>query len=337
VFRSSEPRSGDPVDVSIERLSGRVHVLAERVDTLAQTVATTAAAIAKKDGELAVLRRELDGSQARVHAALAEARPAHDGELDELRKRVAALAAERERSSDESRVGRLETKVAQLGERVDTLATTVATTAAGLAGREGDVVALRRRVEQLAGGPAAGPALDDVLRERIDNLGTATASFSMRIEGQTEQISSLRETVASVAEATAARWRELEHLLAEVAARLDAVELQREQRDAALARATSLWPAALRSLEARVEQLRLGTDPSPTAPGAADLSVADVGRFLGEIRALERRLDETETHARQEQEELGARVRRLESDRVEGSARPTPLGADVLPFRGQET
>ena len=42
-----------------ERFQARIELLTERLDTLATTVATTASAIAKKDGEIASLRREL--------------------------------------------------------------------------------------------------------------------------------------------------------------------------------------------------------------------------------------------------------------------------------------
>jgi hypothetical protein len=41
------------------RFAARIDVLSERVDTLAATVATTASAMAKKDGEIASLRRDL--------------------------------------------------------------------------------------------------------------------------------------------------------------------------------------------------------------------------------------------------------------------------------------
>ena len=356
MFRSSEHRPDDQQGASPERLASRLHVLGERVDTLAQTVATTAAAIAKKDGELVVIRRELEGSQARIEHALAEARPAASDDLRRLEDRVAALATERERTTDQRRIDQLDVKVAQLGERIDTLAATVAATAAGLAGREGDVVALRRRVEQVAGGSGGGKGVDDVLRERIDDLGTATASFSMRVESQAEQISSLRDTVealaqrlgraeheraslaASVAEAAATRWRELERMLAGLADRLTAIEAGRTQQEATLTRAATLWPAALRSLEARVAELShaSGSRAPAVTPSPADQPVADVGRFLAEIRTLERRVVEADAHARHEYDELGARVRRLESERLGETAAPTPVGGDVLPFRGPE-
>ena len=43
-----------------ERFAARIDLISERLDTLASTVATTASAMAKKDGEIATLRRDLE-------------------------------------------------------------------------------------------------------------------------------------------------------------------------------------------------------------------------------------------------------------------------------------
>jgi predicted RNase H-like nuclease (RuvC/YqgF family) len=51
-----------------KRLTNRVDVLADRLATLASTVSTTAAALARKDGEIAALRKELDEDTKRVEA-----------------------------------------------------------------------------------------------------------------------------------------------------------------------------------------------------------------------------------------------------------------------------
>ena len=360
MFRSSASRPGHESDPSLERLSNGVRVLGERVDTLAQTVATTAAAIAKKDGELAVVRRDLESSRERVEAALVSTnRPGSEGLLRDLEARVAGLAAERARSSDESRLSRLEAKVAQLVERVDTLAATVAATAAGLAGRDGDLVALRRRLEQATGVPADS-AIDEALRERIDDLGAATASASMRMESQATQIAVLRDSfealaqrvgtaaeeraalATSIGDAAAAAWQKLDRMLGALAERVDAIERQCAAHDAALSRATTLWPAALRSLEARVESLATPTgagapttSPTPETTGGGK---RELGRSLEEVGTVEQQLQAADPDARRERAGFELRPQGLEPGRPPGPVvGPAPVGADVSPLRGTET
>jgi chromosome segregation ATPase len=383
VFRSSDRRPTDEPDVSLERLSGRVHVLTERVDTLAQVVSTTAAATAKKDGEIALLRRELESGLRHAESAAAAGGGSSSSEIRELRDRIASLATERAKSSDEGRIAKLESKVALLIERVDTLASTVATTAAGLAGREGEIAALRRRLDESL--PRAGSAAQDAsLRKRIDDLGAATASASMRLESHATQIAALRDALdgkhetlesalallaervegaereratlaKSVADAAATRWKELERALRTLGERLDVLEHDRTKATSELARATSLWPAALRSLEARVSELVVARDDRAPAPIGAGMpsaptaqtpapqhggpaqSTHDVERFLAEIRALEQRLESAAAASRQERDELRARLQRLETERSpQPEPQPLPVGADVLPFRGAE-
>jgi hypothetical protein len=53
------------------RFVARLDVLSERVDTLAATVATTASGMAKKDGEIANLRRELQLRDEQIQALAA--------------------------------------------------------------------------------------------------------------------------------------------------------------------------------------------------------------------------------------------------------------------------
>lgn len=376
MFRSSERRL-DPSEASLERVASRVDVLAERVDTLAQTVAATAASIAKKDGEIALIRRQLENEQQRLQDLVARASSeTSSGELRALRERVSTLASERARTSDEGRLTKLDAKVALLGERMDTLATTVATTAAGLAGRDGEIAALRRRLDEQM--PRAGAAADQSLRTRVDDLGAAAASTSMRLESHSTQIAALRDALdarqdtlesalallaerveavereraalaTSVAEAAAARWRELERTLDTLGGRLAALEDDRAEAASALSRATSLWPEALRSLEARVAELARAqerrpdrppsaAEPHPPEPVQSAPSPEVVRHFLSEIRILERRLENADSAARHEREDLRARVQRLENERgplTEGD--PLPIGADILPFRSGET
>ena len=130
-----------------ERLAGRIDLLAERLDTLASTVATTASAMAKKDGEIATLRRDLQLRDEQIQALAARTQAtagADPRELNELRQTVAALANERAKQAGSKQIDQLTAKVAQLGQRLETVSSTVSTTAAGLAGRDGEIAAIRK-------------------------------------------------------------------------------------------------------------------------------------------------------------------------------------------------
>ena len=79
----------------------------ERVDTLASTVATTASAMAKKDGEIASLRRDLQARDETLQGLVAQARADFAGSRGRLRsgRERTALAQERRRRADEGARG----------------------------------------------------------------------------------------------------------------------------------------------------------------------------------------------------------------------------------------
>jgi chromosome segregation ATPase len=131
-----------------ERLANKVDVVVDRIETVARTVSTTSAALAAKDGEIAQLQRELDAGSARVDSALAEVRRGLDpAALNEVKRTLAELSKQKLPRGLESRIDELGTKLAILAQRIDTVSSTVSTAAAGLAGRDGDVIALRRTYE----------------------------------------------------------------------------------------------------------------------------------------------------------------------------------------------
>jgi chromosome segregation ATPase len=132
-----------------KRLTNRVDVLADRLATLASTVSTTAASLVRKDGEIAALRKDLDEGNRRLESLVREfGKSAGAAEVEKLRAAIRAVQAERPARTSDARVDDLNAKVAYLTERVDTLAKTVATTAAGLVGREGEIATLRQRLDE---------------------------------------------------------------------------------------------------------------------------------------------------------------------------------------------
>ena len=202
-----------------ERVTNRVDVLADRFETLARTVNTTAAALAGKDGEIARLRRELEEGTARMETVARELRQSGGagGDVAELRKAIAALAKEKTSKGGDKRVDSISGELDVLAQRLDTLSKTVSTTAAGLAGREGELAAVRARLEQ---GDARADSVIRELRASLDALARQVGELGDRprdsratdlfgalldeLHGKVEQLASKLDAVSgSVATATA--------------------------------------------------------------------------------------------------------------------------------------
>ena len=182
------------------RLTNRVDVLADRLATLASTVSITSAALARKDGDVAALRRELEENRAGLAALRAELGHGVDAaELEKIRATLATLSTQRPEPSND-RLDRFGGKVEWLSERVDTLATTVATTAAGLAGREGELAALRQRLDENAARIAKvlselrDQPRDD-LGERLELLEHGVATTASELAGKDAELAALRQRI----------------------------------------------------------------------------------------------------------------------------------------------
>jgi len=209
-----------------ERVTDRVDVIADRIETVARTVSTTSAALAAKDGEIAQLHRELEATSTRFSAAVADARQGSNGaELAEIRRTIADLSKQKLPRGLEGRIEELAAKVGLLAQRVDTVSSTVSTTAAGLSGRDGDVTSLRRAHEadverigaELAGlrqvvdaSPVA--ELQQTVKQVRDETGAQRLSYQRwfkqatgSINGLAGGLGELRESVESLSERAAAR------------------------------------------------------------------------------------------------------------------------------------
>ena len=186
-----------------ERVTNRVDVVADRVETVAKTVSTTAAGLAARDGELSQLRRELEAASGRTDAAVADLRRSVDpAALPELKRALAALSEQKLPRGIEGRVEDLTAKLGMLSQRVDSVSSTASTTATGLAGRDGDMIALRRAYESEAARIAAD--LADV-RKSIDPAPVAE----------------LRQAVKELSDAAFGQKRSTQRHLDEVGAKID--------------------------------------------------------------------------------------------------------------------
>ena len=71
------------------------------------------------------------------------------------------------------------------------LSTTVSTTAAGLAGRDGELAAMRKRLEAPAPAQAVS-ATDPTLKRQLDDLASGAVGTRMRLDGQVAELTPSR-------------------------------------------------------------------------------------------------------------------------------------------------
>lgn len=213
-----------------DRVTNRVDVVADRLASLAKTVSTTATTLAAKDGEIAALRRELHQGNARLEAVMAELRRTIDAAKVDARSRPAAAPSDEKKPKGlDQRLDALGKKVDVLAQRLDTLAGTVGVTAAGLAGHEGELAALRRKrdddtssvegaIEELRRAIDPLPVLE--LRQAVKTLSDQTAALkrsnrrgldeaTSRATALAAHLDSLAKTVGGTSAAVADREREI--------------------------------------------------------------------------------------------------------------------------------
>ncbi len=288
-----------------ERVTNTVGVLTDRVETVAKTVSTSSAALAAKDGEIVQLRRELTAALQQVDASLREAgRGADPAELVEIRRALDDLSKETKQRMPRGLEGRIEELAAKftlIGQRVDSLSSTVSTTAGGLSAREGDLNAFRRSFQT-----------------EIDRISTELAE--QRRANDPRAITDLRDELKELAAETARKQHADRQLIGQAAAKLDAVS---ERLD------------ALTTSQASTSNKVSATDEHLTALRAyLEDNGARVNALLAEHRQALVTLS-SQTAAREESESetsriLGERIAAA-SDRIDDLVeRVDPLSAAVV-------
>ena len=252
-----------------ERVTNRVDVVADRVETVAKTVSTTAAGLAARDGELSQLRRELEAASGRTEAAVADLRRSVDpAALPELKRALAALSEQKLPRGIEGRVEDLTAKLGMLSQRVDSVSSTASTTATGLAGRDGDMIALRRAYESEAARIAAD--LADV-RKSIDPAPVAE----------------LRQAVKELSDAAFGQKRSTQRHLDEVGAKIDTLG----DRLDSFAASVTATATQVSGSESEISALRASVDN-----GASRLSslVTELNKALAALAARAAALEDAD-------------------------------------------
>jgi chromosome segregation ATPase len=290
------------------RYAGRLDVLTERVDTLAATVATTASALARKDGEIASLKRELEARDERLEALTVrlESTPASvdGGGLQDLREAVAALKADVSEPMRLHEVDELTVQIGLLTERLDTLSASVSTTAAELAGREGELAALRAQLEERA----SDHQPSDELRTMLTTLRGHVESLDGLGGGVTEEL--LEERLAETDGSVSRLGRRVEHLSEKV----EAAATRIEQKERELAALHGHFLESSSRVETIVDDLREALGALPDAgPEALGALAARVDASDAATASIARRLDQLENaHADERNSALAEQVGRLE-------------------------
>ncbi|HEU0247437.1 MAG TPA: hypothetical protein VFR38_10170 [Gaiellaceae bacterium] len=260
-----------------ERVTNKVGVVADRLETLARTVSTTSAALAAKDGEIAQLRRDLDAGSARFQTALADAKRGHDpAALTEIKRTLAELSKQKLPRGLETRIDELGSKLTLLAQRIDTVSSTVSTTAAGLAGRDGDVIALRRAYEADS-----------------DRIGAELAEIRRAIDPT--PVTELRQAVVELRERTSDQRRSVQLLFDEANLKADSFATRIDT----LAASVSSTSARVSGTEEQLSALRAHIEEGGVHLNALAAAVASASERLDardmELETLERRFHDAST------------------------------------------
>jgi chromosome segregation ATPase len=291
------------------RFAARLDVLMERVDTLATTVAATASAMAHKDGEIAGLRRDLEARDQTLAALAARVQSGGSStgerELRELHEAVAALKAERSKHGSSKQVDELAAKTNLLGQRLEALSETVSTTAAGLAGREGELASIRKQLEER---DAEHQAPADELRAMLTTLRSRVEALDGLRAGVTA--AELDERLAETSEAVAGLAKRIDVLAESVEAATTGLG-DREHELAALHRHFLESSARVETI---VEDLRevLGALPD-TGPDALATLRSRIETTAADVTSVTSRLEQLEGARLEDRAgDLGERIERLE-------------------------
>ena len=257
-------------------------MLADRLATLGLTVSTSAASVAGKEGEIVTLRRELaEGAQRIQSLAQDLAGAAGAAEVEELRSEVRAFSAERPKRTGDQRIDELGRKVDYFSERLDTLAKTVATTASGLAGREGDVAVLRQRLDESSTRVEHAVAElrrlqgESALLERLDSLESAVATTTSGLAGRKQDIVAVRARIDEAYARVGAVVSDLQHSIGSLSSRVATLERLPAETEQALLQHSVELNARIGGLVGRLDSLAQSVDSTRQELADKELGLPD--------------------------------------------------------------
>jgi chromosome segregation ATPase len=172
--------------------------------------------------------------------------------LATLRSRVEALGGLRSGVSEEQldeRFAETDRALARLSGRIDALAESMGAAAASLGDREHELAALHRHVTE------SSSRIESIAQDLREALSAFPALSTSTVEELTARVDRIEQSQPS--ESTS-----------ELARRIDVIDQRLAAVATEVARAKTLWPVALRSLEARLDDVAYARKPE--TPSDAD-------------------------------------------------------------------
>jgi chromosome segregation ATPase len=302
-------------DSRVDDLASRVEVLAGRVETLATTAATTASGLAGRDGEIAMLRRQVEEGLAALESKLGDFRTSVDpAQVQELRRAVKALSDEtgglkrdRQRLLDA-----VTSKFETVESKLDLVTSSAATAATGLAARELEIDELRASTQ-------------DATR----TVATAVADLRESLATVSSQIAELdaRETGSDAAGRVAERLSEVVGTVDALAGRVDALAAEIEGASTG----DSVERHELETLQDGLEATRSHVDSvvADLREAIAALPTSSPTESANSVRLeeLTRRIESLPDEIARLETDLASRES-AERERLEGAVSALALGAE---------
>ncbi len=175
--------------------------------------------------------------------------------LATLRSQVEALGGLASGAKDEHldrRVTDVEDAIAQLAERIDSLATGVESATTSLGAKEHELAALHRHFTE------SSTRIESIVDDIREALSALPEPGSASLDDLAERLERVEASTRKASETNA-------RMAGELTGRIDVIDQRVAAVAAEVARAKTLWPVALRSLEARLDDAVHGHRPEPSA------------------------------------------------------------------------
>jgi chromosome segregation ATPase len=251
-----------------------LEVLPRRIDELAARVDSGTGSLADKEQRLQALQREVAEASSRIEAVAGELREAERGvteaqfderaaettaALESLAERIDRLDARVESGTSnladkEQRLRTVERQLTDSSSRIESIADELSSAHAGVTEEQ----LSERLVETRDAFEAVAKRMDE-LASGLESATTSHADEEQRLEAFHRQVSESSSRIESIAEdfreALGAFPEANPDQLGELSARIEIVEKRVATVAVEVARAKTLWPVALRSLEARLDDV----------------------------------------------------------------------------------
>jgi len=318
----------------LDELAAHVGSLGQRLDALSTMVESVPPAapdlvvqqrVAVLEASLASLRTHFEQHQPDVDGPSEELR----GMLVTLRSQVETLDGLAARVTEErldARVGETDAALEKLAERVDALDETVRATVAGIDDKEQELSALHLHFTE------ASARVESVVEDLREALSAFPDPGSTAVDELSQRVDEIEHAVRDASE-------DRGHGTEELARRIDAIDQRVAVVATEVARAKTLWPVALRSLEARlddaVSHVRIA---EPAADATEESSEADAADsevpsddLLAGLRDSLQAMETVAAEMARASDALG------EPDRAETPDAPVAAaGATIVPLRSSE-